>query len=267
MSLWSPREIGVGARCVPGICCCVAHSKCAHSNEGVVNGSNTPLSWIKHSVWLCVFASSVALFPAEAWARAGGGGGGGGGIINVILIPLCIAYSLWVSYLVFKKNRESQRALERAKVDACWNPDSLKDRIKFVYFKVQEAWMARDQNIAMNCLSKKLFQDHKRQTDLMIQNGTINVLEDIHLAQARIVEVLDFDDNSKDQFWVHIAGSMIDYTINEKTGDVLSGKKNKSESFKELWKFVRTGHGWVLDEIDSSVHANDLLGMNSMTES
>lgn len=119
-------------------------------------------------------------------------------------------------------------------MDAFWNPDSIKDRIKFVYFKVQEAWMARDQRIAKDCLSDKLFQDHKRQTDLMKQNGTKNVLQDIHLAQARIVEVLDFDDNSKDLFWVHIEGSMIDYTINDKTGDVVSGKKNKSESFKEL---------------------------------
>lgn len=226
-------------------------------------------SWLKHSVWLCVIASSVAFFPADAWARAGGGGGGSGkgGIINLILFPLCIAYSLWVSYLVFKKNRDSQQALERAKVDAFWNPDSLKDRISFVYFKVQEAWMARDQRIARDCLSDKLFQDHQRQTDLMKQNGTTNVLEDIHLARARIVEVLDFDDNSKDQFRVHIAGSMIDYTINDRTGEVVRGKKDKSESFKELWKFVRADHGWVLDEIDSSVHANDLLGMNSMTES
>lgn len=55
-------------------------------------------SWLKHSVWLCVFASSAAFFPTEAWARAGGGGGSGkGGIINLILFPLCIAYSLWVS--------------------------------------------------------------------------------------------------------------------------------------------------------------------------
>ncbi len=226
-------------------------------------------SWLKHSVWLCIFASSVAFFPAEAWARAGGGGGGSGkgGIINLILFPLCIAYSLWVSYLVFKKNRDSQKALERAKVDAFWNPDSIKDRIKFVYFKVQEAWMARDQRIAKDCLSQRLYDDHKRQTDAMLMNHTKNILESIHLAQARIVEVLDFDDNSKDQFWVHIQGSMIDYTINDKTGDVVNGKKNKSESFKELWKFVRADHGWVLDEIDSSVHANDLLGMNSMTES
>jgi len=227
-------------------------------------------SGLKFFFWLGVLVMAIVLVPAEAWARAGGGGGGGGGkggIVNLILLPLCIAYSLFVSYLVFRKHKQSQQALERASEDHFWDPDSLKDRVKQVFFKVQEAWMARDQRIAKDCLSDKLFQDHKRQTDLMLQNHTKNMLQDIHLKRARIVEVLDYDDNSKDQFWVHIEGSMIDYTINDKTGDVVSGRKNKSEPFKELWKFVREDHGWVLDEIDSSVHATDLLGMNSVTES
>jgi hypothetical protein len=226
---------------------------------------------LRHPViLLVVIALMEACFASEAWARAGGGGGGGsgkGGVINLILYPLFIGYSLFVSYLVFKKNRESQQALERAKVDQAWDPESIKDRIRDVFYKVQEAWMARDQRIAKKCLSPRLFDDHKRQTDEMLMNHTKNVLEDIHLNRARIVEVLDYDDNSKDQFWVHIEGSMIDYTINDKTGDVVKGNRKKAESFKELWKFVRADHGWVLDEIDSSVQLTDLLSMNSITES
>lgn len=222
------------------------------------------------AIWLCTIVFTQMALPVEVWARAGGGGGGGGGrggIVNLIVLPLCIAYSLFVSYLVYRKHKQSQRALEMARADHLWDPDSLKGRVKHVFFKVQEAWMARDQRVAKDCLSQRLFNDHKQQTDVMLQNHTKNVLENIHLKRARIVEVLDYDDNSKDQFWVHIEGSMIDYTINDKTGDVISGKKNKAESFKELWKFIREDHGWVLDEIDSSVHANDLLGMNSVTES
>lgn len=224
-------------------------------------------AWKKHVVWSCLIASSAVLFPVEVWARAGGGEGGGkGGIINLILFPIFIGYSLWMSYLVFRKSRDSQKVLERAKVDAFWDPESIKDRIRVVYFKVQEAWMARNQDIAKNCMSDRLYQDHKRQTDLMKQNGTKNVLQSIHLSRARIVEVLDFDDDSMDQFWTHIEGSMIDYTIEEKTGNLVKGSKTKTESFAELWKFIRTDHGWVLDEIDSSVSAHDLLGMKSMTE-
>lgn len=219
-------------------------------------------------LWLCSLVLLEAAFPLEAWARAGGGGGGGkGGIVNLILFPLCIAYSLFVSYLVYKKNRDSEKALAKAMEDRFWDPDSIKARIKHVYFKVQEAWTAQNQNLAKDCMSEKLFQDHKQQTDLAKQNGTRNVLESIHLERARIVEVLDYQDDSKDQFWVHIQGSMIDYTVRIEDWKVIQGKRDKSEAFKELWKFVRAKHGWVLDEIDSSVHANDLLGMNSVTES
>ena len=228
-----------------------------------------PIS-VKHpAVWLSLFVLTEAALPIEAWARAGGGGGGSGkgGIINLFVLPICIAYSLFVSFLVFKKNRDSEKALEKAMVDRAWDPDVIKHRIKVVYFKVQEAWTARDQRIAKDCLSEKLYDEHKRQTDQMRIDGIKNVLEQISLDRARIVEVLDFQDDSKDQFWVHIEGSMADYKVNDRTGDVVEGKRGKSESFKELWKFVRVNHGWVLDEIDSSVQANDLLGMNSVTES
>lgn len=222
----------------------------------------------RSAIWLSFFVLMEAALPIEAWARAGGGGGSGkGGIVNLILFPICIAYSLFVSYLVYKKNRDSEQALARAMADHFWSPGAIKSRVKQVFFKVQEAWTARNQKIAKDCMSEKLFQEHKQQTDLMQRSGTRNVLENIQLNRARIVEVLDYLDDSKDQFWVHIEGSMIDYTINDKTGAVVDGNRNKAEAFKELWKFVRADHGWVLDEIDSSVQLTDLLNMNSITES
>ncbi len=223
----------------------------------------------RSAVWLSWFVLIEAALPLEAWARAGGGGGGSGkgGIVNLILLPICIAYSLFVSYLVYKKNRDSEQALEKAMADHFWSPGTIKARVKQVFFKVQEAWTARNQKIAKDCMSEKLFHEHKQQTDLMQQNGTRNKLENIQLNRARIVEILDYLDDSKDQFWVHIEGSMIDYTINDKTGDVVEGNRNKAEAFKELWKFIRADHGWVLDEIDSSVQLTDLLNMNSITES
>ena len=224
-------------------------------------------------IMLCVLILVDAIFPNDALARAGGGGGGSGsgggagGIVNLIVLPLCIAYSLFVSYLIVRKNRQSKQALLKAAADSFWDPDSIKSRIMTVFHRVQEAWTTRDQTIAQSCMSERLFQDHKRQTDLMISNRTQNVLERISLTRARIVEVLDYQNDSQDQFWAYIEGSMIDYTVDGSTGKVIKGRRDKPESFTELWKFVRADHGWVLDEIDQSVQITDLLGMKSFTES
>ena len=59
---------------------------------------------------------------------------------------------------------------------------------------------------------------------------------------------------------------MIDSTIREATGEVISGDKNDAELFTELWKFVRAKHGWVLDEIDQDVEIIDFLRMKSARE-
>ena len=91
------------------------------------------------------------------------------------------------------------------------------------------------------------------------------MLEQINLKDAKIVEIIDFEDDTKDAFWVLIHGSMIDYTIDEKTGAVVDGSK-EDESFEELWRFKRERHGWVLDEIDQKVSIVDLVSFASKVE-
>ncbi len=213
-------------------------------------------------VWLAVVES--------AWARGGGGGGGSGrgGILSLIALPFFIIYSAIVTHQVRKKSKACKELLARLeKLDPAWDIDAIRHRINEVFFKVQQAWMARDQNLAKDCLSDALFQKHKLQTDHLIEQHHTNTLENINLTQVDIVDVEDFRDNRKDQFWARVEGSMIDYTINDTNNRVVSGNNTKAESFAELWKFVRSGNTWVLDEIDQSVSLADLKGFEAKSDS
>ncbi|MEY2509355.1 MAG: hypothetical protein QOE26_118 [Verrucomicrobiota bacterium] len=60
---------------------------------------------------------------------------------------------------------------------------------------------------------------------------------------------------------------MIDYTIDDTNNRLVSGDSTKAESFTELWKFVRIGNTWVLDEIDQNVSSSDLKGFMAKTDS
>ena len=60
--------------------------------------------------------------------------------------------------------------------------------------------------IAKDYISQSLFDKHKLQTDIMISNHEKNVLERINLEEARVVEVMDYLDDSKDQIWVYMKG-------------------------------------------------------------
>ena len=215
---------------------------------------------------LFVFIVMCFFIPEDAIARAGGGSSKGGGILGLILWPFILIYSAIITYIAIKKNKQAKALIAViSKHDNAWDLDSLKARIDETYFKVQTAWRDRDQEIAKDCMSERLYFKHKAQTDDMLKRGIRNVMESINLKEAKIVEVLDYKDNSKDTFWAYIVGSMVDYTIVEKSGELIDGEK-KNNSFKELWKFKRQGDTWLLDEIDQDVEISDLRAFNPFSE-
>jgi len=212
----------------------------------------------------------LLLLPLDLFARAGGGGGGGGGrggIGAILIYPFVLIYIGFLHYKIHRKNQEAAALIERlSAADGGWNMENLKNRVAECYFKVQEAWTGRDQDIARAYMSRRLYDKHKAETDLMIAAGERNVLKDIDLLEARIVEAVDYTDNSRDQFWVYIKGAMIDYKAREPGGEIISGKPHEQEKFTELWKFTRENGRWVLDEIDPEVGMDDLASFRSRSE-
>jgi hypothetical protein len=224
---------------------------------------------------LLIIAAFLILAPEIALARAGGGGGGfsggshskGGGWLNLIALPIVLIYSAIVTLKVREKSQACKELLARLeKLDPVWNLDAIRRRVNEVFFKVQEAWVERDQTLAKDCMSQAIFNKHKMQTDQMIAEHRRNVLEDINLIETEIVDVQDFADNKRDQFWVYVKGEMRDFMADDRTRDIVSGNEDK-EKFTELWKFIRAGDTWVLDEIDQKVSLFDLKGFKATTES
>jgi len=217
----------------------------------------------------------AALVPQDIWARSGGGGRGGSGsgtdwegVTYIVYFVGSFIYYLILSYVITGKFRESRALLDRlAKRDAIWNFDDIKQRIKITFFKVQEAWTKRDQSIAREYVSDHLFNFHKMQTDRMIEQKRINVLEDINLISVAVVQVADFIDDNKDSLWVYIKGEMIDYVMDENTKEEIEGNSGQPDKFKELWKFVRhPQRGWVLDEIDQNAKILEISRFHSFSE-
>ena len=208
----------------------------------------------------------ILVLTAEyALARAGGGGGSGSGggilttILAFILAPFLLIYGAIVSVMLERKRNKAKRLLKQLELeDPLWNHRRMKARIEEIFLKVQKAWMERNQDLAKDCMSDRIYTKHKMQTDEMLANGRKNVLAKINLKEVMIISVADYDDDTKDSFSAHIKGSMIDYDVDDKTGNVLSGDKTKIESFKEIWHFIRKGNKWVLDEIDQDVTMGDI---------
>lgn len=232
---------------------------------------------------------AVLLFAVEAAARAGGGGGGGGfssggysssrsysssgGPDNpLVFIAILggfafIFFCFWLhsTYKLRKNKRDAERIIrELTEIDRSWNPKFIGERLNKIYFAVQKAWMERDQDLAKEYMSQRLYDEHKEQTEIMKIKHEKNILKNIRLLGFKIVEVKDYKEDSKDQLWVEIHGAIKDSTIDDRTEEVI--KCEPSEQFKELWLLIRGETGWVLHEIDPSVTTEDFVSMNSMSE-
>lgn len=173
----------------------------------------------------------LLLFSDDAWARAGKLPGSGrwrwySFVLYLVFLPVIVIYSMIMTLMVRNRNRQAKALLKRIEaLDDSWNIEHMKHRVREVFFKVQYAWRDRDQEIARDYMSARLYEIHKLQTDDMIRRGVRNVMERISLSEAKVVEVLDYEDDSRDTFWVLIKGGMIDYLVHEKTGAVAEGER------------------------------------------
>lgn len=232
--------------------------------------------FIKRAVPIILLILAINI-PSNAFARAGGGGGGStshhsgstGGyrrsnpIASIISLGMffCISSAGVIVFKVQlrKKKMKSVSAIKGlSKSDYNWDYEKMKSDIEEAFYKIQDAWMERDQDIAKEYMSKKLYDRHSSKTGWMKIRKEKNILKNMKLLKATPIAIKDKDGTENDVVWIHIRAKAIDYLINEETGDLIEGNKYKSVPFEEYWKFIRNERGWILDEIRQLDEINDL---------
>lgn len=229
-----------------------------------------------------IFLIFIVIFisPISAFARAGGGGGGSGGsgsggsasssssgshynnsrsskrsnplaniIGTVIIFTLIVRKNISKRFSIVLNNRKARILLKILENKGYkWNYKEIDRRIEVVFFKIQEAWTNNDINIAKEYVSDKVYDLYNSKLQWMKVNNKRNILDKIKLLEAKPVGVVSFADKKDDFMWFYIKASLIDYTINEISGQLIEGKTYRTR-FDEYWKFKWNEHEWVLDEI------------------
>lgn len=222
----------------------------------------------KTSFILLVIATTSV--PITTFARAGGGSSSSGSSGSSSSFssrssrrykqhPL-VGFSVWggvvlastigVKAKLKRKKKESVSKIKNlANNDANWNYDDIKRDIEDAFYNVNTAWMERNQDLAKEHMSNRIYEKHKSQTQWMEVKKEKNILEKIKLISSLPVKLEDFEGIDNDYMWIHIEAEAIDYTINEETFDIIRGLKDKVVYYEEFWKFIKINNRWVLDEI------------------
>ena len=208
-----------------------------------------PLLFLNHGSYGGLIALFVVLYVlrqvrrgGKRWGRGAGGFGGGSTMVGDIMDTTPPTPGWTASEAPAIPSRRVDEGAVQAGIAAIKAKDpnfderAFLDRAQTSFFKVQQAWAARNQDLARECMSDALYERHKMQTDQLIANHRIDVLENIVIGNAHIMSAHAGD--AFDSIVIAFTASMTDYTIDENTRQMVSGNQFR-QTFTEFWTFIR----------------------------
>jgi predicted lipid-binding transport protein (Tim44 family) len=152
---------------------------------------------------------------------------------------------------------EPERDLENGlrhieQLDPLFAEDRFKDQAMDFFFKIQGAWADRDLATVKHLLSDEMFRLLQEDAGKMRQDGLVNRLENIAVREVNLNEA--WQESGQDYITVRIYATLLDYTVNEKTGEIVEGSKIDPVKFEEYWTFVRPvgNNPWQLSAINQA---------------
>ncbi|MBC7658988.1 MAG: Tim44 domain-containing protein [Chitinophagaceae bacterium] len=107
-----------------------------------------------------------------------------------------------------------------------------------IFFKVQAAWTRRDLASVTDRLGPEVYQTLTADLrDLKIKKR-INRLENISVRKVDILE--SWNEQGNDFAQVRFTANLLDYTVDEQSGEIVAGNNTEPVKFEEVWTFSRT---------------------------
>ena len=204
------------------------------------------------------------------------GAGGLAGLMNILIIGLII-YGIY-RFIKSRKAQSNAPALQRPMpeinnswqaesspqndvsdglgqirwADSSFSEEKFRDGCMDHFFKVQGAWANRDMAPIRPMLTDEMYSILQKDADNLKSEKKINKLDNIAVRSVDIVEA--WQENKSDYITVKYLANLLDYTVDESTGSVVSGSNTDPVKFEEFWTFTRrTGGGtWQLSAIDQA---------------
>ena len=137
-------------------------------------------------------------------------------------------------------------------MDPAFDEQRFKDQCMDHFFKVQGAWANRDLSTIRTSLTDTIFGILQGDADDLKRKKQINRLENIAVRTVEITEV--WQEAGQDFITVRFYANLLDYTVEEASGQVLAGSKTDPVKFDEYWTFARPvgNYPWQLSAINQA---------------
>lgn len=232
------------------------------------------------------------LFHSLFGGAAGGGAAGGGGGVGMMDILLLAGIAYLIYWYIKKKRRESEaqagyyqssgtvemppqpqyppvydqpqaaalgggQDMEKGlanirQFDPSFDEAKFQDLAMDTFFKIQGAWANRDMGPVRNLLTDEMHRILQGDAEALKAQKKINRLENIAVRSVDVTEA--WQESGSDFITARVYANLLDYNVDETTGQVVEGSKTEPVKFEEYWTFTRPvgNNPWQLSAINQA---------------
>jgi len=122
-------------------------------------------------------------------------------------------------------------------MDPTFNEQTFRDICMDTFFRLQGAWISRDLSSMKQLLTGEIYAMIQSDIDRLKSEKRINKLDNIAVRSVDIVEA--WQEEGSDYITVKFYANLLDYTVDETSGQVVAGSKSEPVKFEEYWTFTR----------------------------
>ena len=130
---------------------------------------------------------------------------------------------------------------EYAKLDENFDADELTAKLSNLYVQMQDCWQAKDISPIRPYCTEVLYAQMERQLEKKKQKGLTNYVERVAVLG---LELRGFcQENGNDVIVARLRSRIVDYTLEDATGNLVSGDRNREKFMTYEWDLVRPTGG------------------------
>lgn len=137
-------------------------------------------------------------------------------------------------------------------MDPNFTPEMFLKTAQDLFFKVQGAWNKQD-TVALRALcADQLMRTWDEEIAQLKTRGQRNRMDNIALRDSEVSEA--WTESGEDYITVRFHANLLDYTVDEKSGAVVSGSDSETVRFEEYWTFSRPvgPNSWKLSAVQQA---------------
>ena len=178
----------------------------------------------------CCFVMIFVIFIIIVLSRKnkGGGNGGGGSKNNAGARPQGAK----------PVSKQTVDPVELKAKDPNFSEQEILEKVSNQYVQMQNCWQDKNWEPMRALMTDALWSQLNRQLDVLKNNGQTNYIERIAVLGTRIVGY--HADKVNDNLVIELRTRITDYTVNDATGEVVSGSKTAEKFMTYEWTLIRS---------------------------